>query len=51
MYERILSIYLTPKAMDDIRVKKHDFARIVDESNKKPKRKETNNNSVEYKST
>jgi hypothetical protein len=50
MYDRILSIYLTPKAVDDIRVKATDFAKIVKETSKKPKRKDPINNSVEYQS-
>jgi hypothetical protein len=50
MYDRLFSIYLTPKALDDIKVKKHDFGRVVNETTKKQKRREVMNNSVEYRS-
>jgi len=50
MYDRLFSIYLTPKALDDIKVKRHDFARVVNETTKKQKRREVLNNSVEYRS-
>ena len=50
MYDRLFSIYLTPKALDDIKVKHHEFAKVVNETSKKYKRKELLNNSVEYRS-
>jgi hypothetical protein len=50
MYDRLFSIYLTPKALDDIKIKAHDFARAINETTKKYKRKELLNNSVEYQS-
>jgi|LauGreDrversion4_2_1035121.scaffolds.fasta_scaffold1170070_1 hypothetical protein len=35
MYDRLFSIYLTPKALDDIKIKAHDFARAINETTKK----------------
>ena len=35
MYDRLFSIYLSPKALDDIKVKHHEFAKVVNETSKK----------------
>ncbi len=34
MYDRLFSIYLTPKAFDDIRIKSEHFAKIINETKK-----------------